>query len=385
MDKIYRIVELLHRYKSGRLTEDEETELNGWLCRDANEAWAKKLLSEKYEGEVLQALGKYDSGRAYHCFVRQATRRRIRRIGFWAAAIAVPFMIAIGLLVRLQGEGKQEIPVVASRPVPGGSSRAVLTLSGGQTVVLGEKQPVYTKEEKGVVIKADSSNLVYERKAEIPVELVFNELTVPRKGEYSLQLSDGTKVYLNAESWMKYPEAFGKDKREVELAGEAYFEVCRDTLRPFVVKVGDMRVNVLGTAFNISAYREAAEIKTTLVCGKVNVECDGQTLDLLPGEQACLHKADAGLHKEKVNVALYTAWKDGLFKFERESLENIMLVLKRWYDVNVFFQNSALRESLFTGDLRKYASIEEHLCMLELTTNVSFQIKGNTVFVGYKK
>lgn len=384
MDKIYKIVELLHRCKSGKLSEADRLELDEWLDVDKNRQLAEKLLSEGYEEERMKAFIKYNPDQAYRHFAGESVHRRVIWRWLWAAAIVLPMVLAIGLLLKQPQGGKPDKAVVAKQMIPAGKSKALLTLSTGQTVVLGEEQPVYTREEEGVLVKADSTNLVYERKAELPVELVYNELTVPRKGEYSLQLSDGTKVYLNSDSWLKYPETFGKDRREVQLTGEAYFEVKRDSLRPFIVKVGNMQVNVLGTVFNINAYQEGTEIKTTLVSGKVNVACHGNSVELLPGEQACLHKPDHVLHKEKVNVALYTSWKEGLFKFERESLENIMLVLERWYDVNVFFQNNALRESLFSGDLKKYDSIEEHLRMLELTTNVSFRISGNTILVGYK-
>ena len=382
MDKIFRIVALLHKYKAGELDPLEQEELEVWLGVEENRTWAEEMLTEEREVQVLAELRRYKPERAYQSFVGRRQRHSIKWGWTWAAAIVIPLAIAMALILKT--EKPMEVNTLAGQEITAGGSRAILTLSGGSKVVLGKEQSVYTRDTNGVCITADSSNLVYQRKAEVPVELVYNELFVPRRGEYSLQLSDGTRVYLNAESKLKYPETFGKDRREVELSGEAYFEVCRDTNRPFVVKVGDMRVNVLGTVFNINAYQEMANIKTTLVSGKVKVECQGKTLELLPGEQACLHKSNVELHKQKVNVALYTAWKDGLFKFERESLENIMMVLERWYDVNVFFQNDALKYSLFSGDLKKYDTIEQHLKMLELTTNVQFMIKNNTVFVGYK-
>lgn len=382
MDKVFRIVELLHKYKAGNLEPQEREELEAWMGMADNRTWTEQMLTEEQEVKVLAEMRKYRPEKAYNRFVGRPQHRMVRLGWTWAAAIVLP--LAIGVAVFLRTERPMEVDALASQEITAGESKAILTLSSGSKVILGKEQPAYMRDTNGVCITADSSNLVYERKSDVPVELAYNELFVPRRGEYSLKLSDGTRVYLNAESKLKYPETFGRDCREVELSGEAYFEVCRDTSRPFVVKVGDMRVQVLGTVFTIKAYQEMMDIKTTLVSGKVNVECQGKALELLPGEQACLHKSNVVLHKQKVNVALYTAWKDGLFKFERESLENIMMVLERWYDVNVFFQNDALKSSLFSGDLKKYDTIEQHLKMLELTTNIQFKIKNNTVTVGYK-
>ncbi len=384
MDRIFRIVELLHKCKADKLDVSEQKELEEWLRVDGNRKWAEYIGTEKYEAKVLQDFRKYDSAKAYRRFARKKPVARIQIQWNRVAAVILPLVIAVAFLLKKEHSGYTSEISVAQKVVIAGESKAVLTLSGGEQVVLGKTRPVYTREATDVFVKADSSNLIYEKKAQETGELIYNELYVPRRGEYSLQLSDGTRVYLNADSRLKYPETFGKQNRQVELCGEAYFEVQRDTDRPFIVKVGDMNVRVLGTVFNINAYAGASEIKTTLVSGKVNVECPEKILELLPGEQASLHKTDGELDKVKVNVTLYTAWKDGLFKFERESLENIMKVLERWYDVNIFFYNEDLKKSLFSGDLKKYDNIEQHLRMLEMTTNVSFFMNDNTVFVGYK-
>lgn len=384
MDRVFRIVELLHRYKTDKLEVSEQKELEEWFGAEGNRKWAEQLYSEDYEARVLQEFRKYNSITAYQRFTGKKTVHRSWVRWSWVAAVILPLVVAIALLLKQANTGQESFIPVAQEVVTAGGHKAVLTLANGRQVSLGKTLPVYTRDAKGVFVKADSSNLVYEKKEQETESLVYNELYVPRKGEYSLQLSDGTRIYLNADSRLKYPETFGKQTREVELSGEAYFEVRKDIDRPFIVKVGDMRVRVLGTVFNINAYDEMPDVKTTLVNGKVNVECPGKSLELAPGEQASLNKTDEGLYKAKVNVALYTGWKDGLFKFERESLENIMKVLERWYDVQVFFYNEELKHSLFSGDLKKYDNIEQHLQMLELTTSVRFYMNGNNIFVCYK-
>lgn len=384
MDKVFRIVELLHRYKTDNLEVSEQKELEEWLDAEGNRKWAEQLCSEEYEARVLQEFRKYNSTKAYQHFAGKKTVYRSWVRWGWVAAVIFPLAVAIALFLKQANTGQESLIPVAQEVITAGGHKALLILADGQQVSLGKALPVYTRDAKGVFVKADSFNLVYEKKEQETESLVYNELYVPRKGEYSLQLSDGTRIYLNADSRLKYPETFGKQTREVELSGEAYFEVQKDTTRPFIVKVRDMKVRVLGTAFNINAYDELPEVKTTLVSGKVNVESPGESLELVPGEQASLNKVNEGLYKAKVNVALYTGWKDGLFKFERESLENIMKVLERWYDVQVFFNNEELKHSLFSGDLKKYDNIEQHLRMLEMTTNVHFYMNGNNVFVCYK-
>lgn len=385
MNKINRIVELLHKFKSANLSLPERKELEEWLNRGNNREWAGKILTEEWEEKTLSEFKKYDPAKAYKRFEGKKSSFKIGGKWRWVAVFLLPVAIALTIWSKKESVTRPDQNNLAKQEIRVGENKAVLTLPDGKQICLGNKLPVYARNEETVFVEADSAGLVYNKKKDCLEELVYNELYVPRRGEYSIQLSDGTRVFLNADSRIRYPETFGRNLREVELTGEAYFEVKRDTVRPFIVKVGDMKVRVLGTVFNINAYGELPTVQTTLVSGKVNVECQGEQLQLLPGEQANLCKATTSFRKDKVNVALYTAWKDGLFKFERESLENIMRVLARWYDVKVIFLNTALQQSLFTGDLKKYDSIEEHLRMLELTTNISFVLEGNNVFVNYKK
>ena len=209
----------------------------------------------------------------------------------------------------------------------------------------------------------------------------MNKLYVPRRGEYNLTLSDGTRVFLNSDSRLIYPVAFGKGKREVILQGEGYFDVAKDAVRPFLVRTDDMIVRVLGTSFNLKCYPGDTRVEATLVRGSVEVVGGEREMLLAPGEQACLNRGSGKMEKAKVNTALYTSWKDGLFIFERERLEDILTILSRWYDVVIFYRRTDVKDDLFTGDLRKYDNIEEHLKMLEMTTNVQFEISGNTIIV----
>lgn len=384
MNKIFDIIRVLHKFKQGELSFEEKALLDSWMEVPENRKFAEELLTEEREEAVLKEFQKYDADRAYRRFVGKNShillRRRMRRV----AAVMIPFILSAALFLYISESRKNVVTHEVAETVNPGEAKAILTLAGGEKVVLGKQDTRFQQATGGGWIRSDSSGLTYEKDLCRPEQLVYNELYVPRRGEFSLRLADGSRIYVNADSYLKYPESFAADCREVELSGEAYFEIARDTLRPFIVKVGDMRVQVLGTSFNVNAYKLSQEVKTTLVSGKVKVGYKQVQLELVPGEQACVSEENGEIYKKQVNVALYTAWKDGLFKFERESLENIMLILSRWYDVNVFFRNEALKQSLFSGDLKKYDTIEQHLQMLEMTTNVSFVVQGNHVFVGYK-
>lgn len=214
----------------------------------------------------------------------------------------------------------------------------------------------------------------------------YNMLATERGGEYQLVLSDGTRVFLNAVTSLKYPVVFGEGERRVELDGEAYFEVAADSARAFVVEVGDMEVEVYGTSFDVTTFYEG-EVRTVLVEGSVGVRepGSGKVCRIVPGQMAVYDREDRSIAVKETDVTLYTAWKEGLFRFEEVRLEDIMETLSRWYDVDVFFDDDALRHTLFTGDLKRYDNIGVHLRMLEMTTNVAFEVKGNAVFVGYRK
>ena len=180
--------------------------------------------------------------------------------------------------------------------------------------------------------------------------------------------------------------AFGDGKRQVELEGEAYFDVARDSAHAFVVKARNAEVEVYGTSFDVTTFYEG-EVRAVLVTGSIGVRsAAGQAVKrVAPGQMAIYDESDKSIAVKETDVTLYTSWKDGLFKFEEERLEDIMETLSRWYDMDVFFHNDALRNTLFTGDLRRYDNIDEHLRMLEMTTNVAFDVRGKAVFVRYKE
>ena len=209
--------------------------------------------------------------------------------------------------------------------------------------------------------------------------LEMNKIVVPPGQRANLTLSDGTNVWLNACSEMTYPASFSEDTHRVSLKGEAYFDVSKDVEHPFVVQTKKCDIKVLGTEFNVRAYSDLPSA-TTLVDGRVLIRDKGTKVVLKPGEQAVKGKHGEVVVRE-VDVAPYIAWKQGYFLFEDERLEDILNELARWYDVNVFFENSSVREERFSVDMPRHESFEEVLRLIEQTRSIQIEIEGNNVFV----
>lgn len=222
--------------------------------------------------------------------------------------------------------------------------------------------------------------LTYKRNSDTIVKTEFNTIIVPRAADYSIKLSDGTTVVLNSESKLKFPIQFNSNKRIVYLEGEAYFKVKRNEKKPFIVKVRDMDVEVLGTIFNINAYEENEFIRTTLVEGKVQVEGKGKNVILTPNQQSLYNGKD--LTREKVNVAEFVSWVDGKFYFDGMSLERIMIQIERWYDVNVFFIDQNLKNRIFKGVIKKELSLNETLSIIEgVVGNIKIRYKNRNIYI----
>ena len=369
----------------GNLDDQGRALLDAWLAESPEHVQEM----EKIRGEVVA--GKWEveevARKGWEDFKRRKRLVLWRRVMKYAAILLLPLAVAAGLWWHDVHSAEEAAPVV--EPIVAGKTRAVLELADGKRVDLDEMRHLDLQEKDGTAITLSEDQVLrYDGEASTSGQQqeYYNTLWIPKGGEYSLQLSDGTRVWLNAATRLKYPVAFTGKERRVELEGEAYFEVRKDDRHPFIVSAEGVDVQVYGTSFNINTF-VAQGVETVLLEGSVGVRRmdGGEECRIVPGEMAVYDEGDGSLAVKEVDVALYTSWIEGLFKFEEERLEDIMETLSRWYDVEVFFYNDALRDALFTGDLRRYKNIGEHLRMLEMTTNVAFEVKGNTVFVGYRK
>jgi len=305
----------------------------------------------------------------------------------YAAVIVLPMLVAGYLLFQNYNANQFAVNSPVIEP---GTQTAHLVLSNGKKVALDDMSLRMREANNEVIIENKERTLNYtsvndKTKAQ---STVFNELLIGKGEEYQLVLSDGTRVWLNSETRLKFPVQFSKNRREVILEGEAFFEVTKNANAPFVVKTGPMDIEVLGTSFNVSAYKDEASIQTTLVEGKVKVSSNiGQSQEqiLKPNEQAVFSKSNNQFEIIEVNAALYACWREGVFIFDEENLDDILRKLSRWYDINVFFQSEEVRSYQFSGKLPRFKNCNELLEMIEKTTDVQFTMKENRTVIVNKK
>lgn len=374
---LHEVVELFKKSFSSSLTEDEKQELERVLQQDDLRKIYEQLEDETFVADKFREFEEYEYKPAFEKLKRYRRRLSVRRWMWGCSSAAAVFVLMFFLFFPDSGleTGMQHVSNVAEQVIPAGSKAAILKLADGRTVRIGQ-EPMNIEEEGGSVVKYEGGVLSYSSDTAVSKEL-FNELDVPVGGECFVRLDDGTKVWLNAGSKLRYPVAFSGGKREVTFEGEAFFEVNKES-RPFIVKMETGDVTVLGTSFGISAY-EGENQYTTLVTGKVRFRSnDDKHVELTPGEQAVLH-ASGELEKRTVDVEEYVGWRDGVFVFKDKSLSEIMKVLERWYGVKVVFRDESVKSLEYTGSLERYDSINVFLQLLERLKEIRYEIKGETV------
>ncbi|HEU4606521.1 MAG TPA: FecR domain-containing protein [Chitinophagaceae bacterium] len=307
---------------------------------------------------------------------------------WWAAAVVV--LVAAGGYFLLNQHPRNDFAKAKPQSVPlqndiaPGGDKAVLTLADGSRVVLDSAaNGALTRQGNVTVIKLNGQ-LAYNKGGASQTEVLYNTISTPRGGQYQLVLADGSKVWLNAASSLRFPTAFTGKERRVELKGEGYFEVAHDETRPFHVDVNDMDVQVLGTHFNINSYSDEDAVRTTLLEGAVKVSRGGKEQLLRPGQQAVIAEGSSEIALEKnQDMDRVISWKNGLFDFENDPLPVVMRQLSRWYDVEVKYM-SAIPGGHYTGAIRRQANLSEVLKMLELAGGVHFVIEGREIAVRKK-
>lgn len=297
-----------------------------------------------------------------------------------AASIALALGVGVVLFEHFQEPRQAKVAVVHAVIEPG-VDKATLILSNGQQVTLVDSGNDLIAKEANVTISKDQDNtLTYQSNNPAPVdEEHFNTLITPRGGQYTLKLADGTKVWLNADSRLQFPVHFNGKERVVQLIGEAYFEVVKNKSKPFKVITDQKVVEVLGTSFNVSAYKNE-QYQTTLLTGAVKLRFGtGTSVVLDPGQQATLNSKEM-FDVAAVNAADAMAWTKGLFLFENENIQQVMQKIARWYDVEVEYKGDVNRKKL-GGSVSRYEDFKELLKAIEQTGNVHFKIDGRRVTV----
>lgn len=381
-----RIVRLLQLYLLGDITEEERQELEDW-CEEAprNRKLFEQICQEDLFSKERYVYEKIHDTKAFSVFEKRVRKVSSRSIGnWWKYAAVLLFPILVVGAWKLMHETEQ-VSIVASSvaPIQPGCSQAVLVLDDGRKVFLKEEEEGVISEDKEITVTGEKDRLVYTSSEGKNVdEIRFNELEVPRGGEYKVRLADGTLVYLNSATRMKYPVKFDEKERKVYLSGEAYFEVAKDPERPFFVEMEGVEVRVYGTSFNVNTHQEG-NIQTVLVKGSIGVKVlsSGMESVIRPGQMAEFKQGNTKVDVKDVNVAVYTDWKDGIFRFENQRLEDILAVLSNWYDMNVFYQTVSVKELHFSGYMERYKDVSVILEAITLSTGVTFSIQGKTIIV----
>lgn len=382
----HRLVALLFRKVTGELAPEEVLELETWAEKAAeNRRLLDRVSNDQTLEKELDRWDRIDPAAGYYKWLTSLPdqrKARTRQIVVWSAAASLLIAVAVAVMVKNTSLSNHpsivKVPAAARQIMPGRNT-ATLTLAGGQQILLDSAAKGNLAEQGGTrLVKTDSGSLSYLATG-AGEGLAYNTLSTPRAGQYQLTLSDGSKVWLNNASSLRYPTAFRGDRRVVELTGEAYFEIASRAAQPFFVKVGNEVVTVLGTSFNIMAYPDEGNTQTTLLTGAVRVSAGGMAVQLKPDDQA---QVDAGgrlttLHH--VPSQDIVSWKDGFFYFGRASFAEVMRQLARWYDVDVVYEGKAPQME-FGGKIDRSLPLNELLTFLD-KNQIHFRLEGRKLIV----
>ncbi|HEU4607498.1 MAG TPA: FecR domain-containing protein [Chitinophagaceae bacterium] len=382
-----QLLDLFDKYRKRQCSKDDLLKMMQLLQNEnAEELIDEQLKSLWYEEEGRHIQYPVDWEMLYQNVTEQVSQEKLAKRGIgrvrWLLAAAAASVIAVIVTVSIiwLHPDQQTIAGHVRDKAPGGK-KAILQLDGGKVVVL-DSLPIGEVARQGntQLIKSDKGVISYLAENTNSPSL-FNTISIPRGGEYQLVLPDGSRVWLNASSSLRYPVAFTGKERRVQLTGEAYFEVSKNPQKPFIVEAAGMSVRVLGTHFNIMSYDDEPGIRTTLLEGKVEVSAADKKAILSPGEQA-LFDRNNHLEQGPANIDLDLAWKNGYFRVDRADVPTVMRQLARWYDVKVKYEGPvpAIR---FRGAIPRNTSLLTVLKILKIS-GLSYQIEGNTILVQNK-
>ena len=370
-----QIILLLKKYSAGKLDPEEKAILESWYLKQAdsnNNELSDKDLDKNLELISSNLLPKH---------------RIAPKFNWYRVAVAASLLIFVSFSTYfiLHKKSRVYTAAVVKKDAEPGKNKATLVLSNGKKIILNDASNGQLASDAGVTIhKTKSGELIYKADA-VPgkdtLKPEFNTLTTAKGEQYQLVLPDGSHVWLNAASSLKYPVVFDKKERMVTLTGEAYFEVVHKITLPFKVKTRKQEVEVLGTHFNIYAYDDESITRTTLVEGSVKVSSftSHNAIVIKPGQQSLVD--DYNLKVEMVDTDDALAWKNGYFEFNDESLESIMKKVGRWYNLDIEYRNNTAKYQLFSGSVSRYKNVSQVIKTLELTNAAHFKIEDNKILV----
>jgi transmembrane sensor len=361
MDKS-TFLKLYEKYLAGNCTEEEKQLLEGYQddFNITDSQWNEALMGD--EKATRQAI--------WNQLQPNVSRKRTKRIITWATAAC-----AIGVAVFLLYKPEKPEQLLAY-DIQAGGNKATLVLGDGKTVALEQLASGTLREQDGVKINQQDGTIVFD--PQTSATNIYNTVVTPKGGQYKVILPDGSKVFLNSASTLRFPAVFSGDQREVTLAGEAYFEIAKRADKPFSVKLKHGEIKVLGTHFNVKAYDEEPVIKATLLEGAVKVISESAGEVLKPGQQAVI--TESNLKVEEVNADATIAWTDGIFEFNGTDVKEVMQQLGRWYNVDIEYEQEITGKT-FTGQLPKTVNASKVLKIIEQTGGVHFKITNQKIIV----
>lgn len=375
-------ISVLYRKSVGEpLSDADQRKFDAWY----DESEEHRLYYKRFcvQQEKIMTRGCSEMNVQHRLTEIKSKRRVRRRLNLWKAcgvAAAVLVLFVVGW-VYWEEDDVSRSTIVRAEP---GKAAVTLRLGRGEQIVLDSTFVAQTICPDCVSMRVGVGVLEYDRDSVATGELVYNQLDVPPSGEYVVVLADGTKVYLNSASSLYYPTVFPAGERKVKLSGEAYFVVAKGE-RPFIVETSLSEVKVYGTEFNVMAYEDEEELQATLVEGSVGVLAKGERAlgfrKIVPGEQFLLNRKTGETEIVAVDVFPYVAWKEGLFVSRNDDLETILRRVARWFDVEVFFQNPALKQKRFFGIMKRQACLQGVLDVIAEAGGVHFDVNGRVVLV----
>lgn len=384
-----RICYLIAKQLWEGLDDVERRELEAWRqLGPENEVFYRKLTNREKVSRYVEKRASIDMKKyamAYDREIGLSVRGRMNKLWGYAATILV--LCVIGVTIWMNELKQNEANQLAQVTIEPGRAKALLVLDDGQEIELDDHETSKVLEESGIVIVNDSSRVEYRPASRMGEKEVMNKIIVPTGGEYNLILSDGTRVYLNAESVITFPKHFTGERREVTLEGEAYFHVTASKEHPFIVKTKDMDVMVTGTEFNVKAYPDEMNVQTTLLQGVVTVFSGfekKEKVEIKPNQQVEWCRDSVKMRVREVDPDLFMAWKNGRFIFRQDRLGDIMRTLARWYGVEVVYLDESVKSMLFAGKLDRSEEITPILDVLRTTDKLSVDVKGKKIVIGLK-
>jgi len=390
LENSIRISNLISRYLQEKITQEEEAELMNWVrASNENERMFKELTDNQHLKTELAFFERLDLAKAYKktmssCEGLSPVRSfwSFKRNG-WKVAAAILLLLAGGWLIGLinqrdQSAGISEKNNTTPATITPGGNKAFLTLADGRNIILDSSADGELAKQGNVLIRKENGKLAYSI-GNGNSEQLFNTVRTPNGGQYMLELADGTKVWLNAASSLKFPATFSGNERRVEMTGEVYFEIAKNAKQPFIVRSNEIDIRVTGTHFNINAYPDEGSTSTTLLEGAVDISDGGKWIRLHPGEQARSVPGQPLTLMKNTDLEEVMAWKKGKFIFNQADIRKIMRQISRWYDVEIVYQGSVSQET-FSGMVSRDSDIDKVLRIIE-EGGVKFNIKSRKIIV----